>query len=91
MHELSIAMSIVDLAEEEVARRGPMHVTAIHLKLGALSGAEFGAIHAPERPGEVHHIALDYTRAREELGWEPKVALRDGLALTLESVSSAPG
>lgn len=38
MHELSIAMSIVDLAEEEVARRGPMHVTAIHLKLGALSG-----------------------------------------------------
>jgi hydrogenase nickel incorporation protein HypA/HybF len=38
MHEISIAMSIVDLAEEEVARRGPMHVTAIHLKLGALSG-----------------------------------------------------
>jgi hydrogenase nickel incorporation protein HypA/HybF len=38
MHELSIAMSIIDLAQEEIARRGPMHVTAIHLKLGALSG-----------------------------------------------------
>ncbi len=38
MHELSIAMSIVELAEEESARRGGVHVTAVHLKLGALSG-----------------------------------------------------
>jgi len=37
MHELSIAMSIVDLAEEEAARRG-VQVEAVHLKLGALSG-----------------------------------------------------
>ncbi len=37
MHELSIAMSIVELAEEEAARRG-VQVTAVHLKLGALSG-----------------------------------------------------
>jgi hydrogenase nickel incorporation protein HypA/HybF len=37
MHELSIAMSIVELAEEEAERRG-VQVTAVHLKLGALSG-----------------------------------------------------
>jgi hydrogenase nickel incorporation protein HypA/HybF len=37
MHELSIAMSIVELAEEEAERRGA-HVSAVHLKLGALSG-----------------------------------------------------
>ncbi|HLX83849.1 MAG TPA: hydrogenase maturation nickel metallochaperone HypA [Terriglobales bacterium] len=37
MHELSIAMSIVEMAEEEAAKRG-VQVTAIHLKLGALSG-----------------------------------------------------
>jgi hydrogenase nickel incorporation protein HypA/HybF len=37
MHELSIAMSIVELAEEEAARRG-VQVNAVHLKLGALSG-----------------------------------------------------
>jgi hydrogenase nickel incorporation protein HypA/HybF len=37
MHELSIAMSIVELAEEEAERRG-VHVNAVHLKLGALSG-----------------------------------------------------
>ena len=38
MHELSIAMSIVDLAQEEVERRGKMQISAVHLKLGALSG-----------------------------------------------------
>jgi hydrogenase nickel incorporation protein HypA/HybF len=37
MHELSIAMSVVELAEEEAERRG-VQVEAIHLKLGALSG-----------------------------------------------------
>ena len=37
MHELSIAMSIVELVEEEAARRGAQ-VTAVHLKLGLLSG-----------------------------------------------------
>src|SRR5271156_5873648 len=37
MHELSIAMSIVELAEEEAERRG-VQVNAVHLKLGALSG-----------------------------------------------------
>jgi hydrogenase nickel incorporation protein HypA/HybF len=38
MHELSIAMSIVELAEEEIERRGNIQITAVHLKLGALSG-----------------------------------------------------
>jgi hydrogenase nickel incorporation protein HypA/HybF len=37
MHELSIAMSIVDLAEEEAEQRGA-RINAVHLKLGALSG-----------------------------------------------------
>jgi hydrogenase nickel incorporation protein HypA/HybF len=38
MHELSIAMSIVEMAQEESARRGGAQITAVHLKLGALSG-----------------------------------------------------
>ena len=37
MHELSIAMSIVDAALEEAERRGAQ-VIAVHLRLGALSG-----------------------------------------------------
>jgi UDP-glucose 4-epimerase len=42
--------------------------------------------HAPERPGEVQHIALDPSRAREELGWEAKVELEEGLKRTLDSM-----
>ena len=38
MHELSIAISIVETAEEEASLRGDVHVEAIHLKLGPLSG-----------------------------------------------------
>jgi UDP-glucose 4-epimerase len=41
---------------------------------------------APERPGEIMHIALDAGRAREELGWEPRVQLEEGLERTLASV-----
>jgi hydrogenase nickel incorporation protein HypA/HybF len=37
MHELSIAMSIVELAREEAERRS-VRINAVHLKLGALSG-----------------------------------------------------
>jgi hydrogenase nickel incorporation protein HypA/HybF len=38
MHELSIAMSIVDLAQEEADRRGGVQIKAVHLRLGLLSG-----------------------------------------------------
>ena len=38
MHELSIALSILDIASEEAERHGDVQVEAIHLKLGALSG-----------------------------------------------------
>lgn len=37
MHELSIAMGIVEAATEEAQRRG-VQVSAVHLRLGALSG-----------------------------------------------------
>src|ERR1700722_6971403 len=38
MHELSIAMSIVEMAQEEAEQRSGAQITAVHLKLGALSG-----------------------------------------------------
>lgn len=54
--------------------------------LRTLSDRPFEPEHQPERLGEVHHIALDTTRAREELGWEPRVGLDEGLRVTLESL-----
>ena len=38
MHELSIALSIIEGAEEEVQRQGGGRVCAVHLRLGPLSG-----------------------------------------------------
>ena len=38
MHELSIAMSIVEMAQEEAELRGEVQVQAVHLRLGLLCG-----------------------------------------------------
>jgi UDP-glucose 4-epimerase len=54
--------------------------------LGGDSAASFEPEFAPERPGEVLRIFIDPSRAREELGWEPRVSLREGLQRTLDSL-----
>ena len=54
--------------------------------LKSLSDNGFSAEHAPERPGEVQHIALDASRAHQDLGWSAQVELADGLERTLNSL-----
>jgi hydrogenase nickel incorporation protein HypA/HybF len=44
MHELSIAMSLIDTATEEAQRLGATAVRAIHLRIGPLSGVVTGAL-----------------------------------------------
>lgn len=44
MHELSIALSLLDLASAEVSSRGLGPVAAIHLRLGPLAGVVKGAL-----------------------------------------------
>ena len=38
MHELSIAMSLLDAADEEAGRHAGARVTALHVRLGPFSG-----------------------------------------------------
>jgi hydrogenase nickel incorporation protein HypA/HybF len=38
MHELSIAMSMLDVVEEEMQRHPGAHLEAIHVRIGELSG-----------------------------------------------------
>ena len=54
--------------------------------LSELGDGSFTAEHAEPRPGEVARNALDPSRARSELGWEPKVPVREGLERTLRSL-----
>ncbi len=44
MHELSIAMSLVEIASEEASRLGTGRVTAVHVRVGALSGVVADAL-----------------------------------------------
>ena len=44
MHELSIAYSLVELADQSAREAGAMRVRAVHLRLGALSGVVRGAL-----------------------------------------------
>ena len=73
---------------------GPVNIgtgveTSVLDLVEALAGqadGPFDAQIAPERPGEVRHIALDTSRAQSELGWQSGVELSDGLGRTLESL-----
>jgi hydrogenase nickel incorporation protein HypA/HybF len=44
MHELSLAVSLVQAAKEEAAKQGAAGVSAVHLRLGPLSGVQKEAL-----------------------------------------------
>ncbi|MGA8745321.1 MAG: NAD-dependent epimerase/dehydratase family protein [Solirubrobacterales bacterium] len=55
--------------------------------LAELGGAEgFEPQFAPPRAGEVGRIAIDPSRAEDQLGWRAAVGLKEGLRLTLDSL-----
>ena len=64
-------------------------VNEIFRHLQEVTGYGEPAIHGPPRPGDVRHIALDASRARRVLGWEPKVGLSEGLKMTAASMRNA--
>lgn len=52
--------------------------------LGEVTGQEIRPRFADPLPGDVRSNVLDISRARQELGWAPKVPLREGLSKTWE-------
>jgi len=53
-------------------------------KLALLTDYELEPTYGPRRKGDVFRIALDNSRALNELGWEPRVELEEGLSLTVD-------
>jgi UDP-glucose 4-epimerase len=53
-------------------------------ELNAILGTQLDPIHEPARPGEIQRIYLDAARARQVLGWTPRVPFREGLRRTVE-------
>lgn len=59
MHELSVALSIIDVAEEELARLGASQVISIHVRIGALSGV------GKQSPASAFELAREDTRCAD--------------------------
>ena len=57
-------------------------VLELAAELQRAAGREVGVDHAPARPGEQARSAVRVDKAREVLGWEPRVSLGEGLAET---------
>jgi UDP-glucose 4-epimerase len=72
----------------------PVSVNDLFRKLAVLTDYKLAPNSGPRRKGDVYRIALDNTRARRDLGWEPRVNLEEGLSLTVdyfrEQVSRTP-
>ncbi len=47
------------------------------------------ALHGPAKKGEQARSAIDSAKLRRELGWEPRVSLKEGLARTVEYFRAA--
>ena len=55
-----------------------------------LSGSKAGISHGPLPPGDPKRRCPDITRAREALGWEPRISPREGLEKTLAWFAKHP-
>jgi UDP-glucose 4-epimerase len=62
----------------------PVTVNDLFRKLALLTEYKLEPRRGPQRKGDVYRIALDNTRAKEQLGWEPRILLEEGLRLTVE-------
>jgi UDP-glucose 4-epimerase len=49
-----------------------------------LTKADGKEVHGPAKKGEQARSVIDGTKLRQELGWDPKVDLREGLRRTVE-------
>ena len=61
-------------------------VNRLVAEIGALLQCEVNPEHVAGRPGEVPHSLADLTRARDDLGYEPTIRLREGLEDTIAHV-----
>lgn len=56
----------------------------LHTLVAEAAGAQDNPEYAPARLGDVPRSALSFARAKEVLGWEPEVDIKQGVANTVE-------
>ena len=62
----------------------PVTINDIFRKLALLTEYRLEPRFGPGRKGDVYRIALDNSRAQEQLGWRPQITLEEGLSLTVD-------
>jgi UDP-glucose 4-epimerase len=62
----------------------PVTINDLFRKLALITEYRVEPKFGPARKGDVYRIALDNTRAANELGWVPRIQLEEGLRLTVE-------
>ncbi|HEX2050204.1 MAG TPA: NAD-dependent epimerase/dehydratase family protein [Actinomycetota bacterium] len=60
-----------------------LSVNELYARLAPLTGTRLEPQYAPARPGELHRIYVDPTKAERVLGWRPATDLDDGLKHTV--------
>jgi UDP-glucose 4-epimerase len=85
-------VAVANLAALERGDGGTFHVSTgvpvtindLFRKLALLTEYKLEPRFGPTRKGDVYRIALDNARARQQLGWEPRITIDEGLRLTVE-------
>jgi UDP-glucose 4-epimerase len=76
----------------ESGRQGPFNISSgigtspnqIFSLIAELCGHADDPVYGPPRAGDVDQIFLDNSKAKRELGWAPKVDMKDGLRFTVD-------
>ena len=69
-----------------VAAGSPKTVNTLADTIAGMLGRPVEKRYGPPRPGDLRDSYADIERAREVLGWEPRVAFEDGLRRTAEAL-----
>ena len=63
-------------------------VVTLYGHLAEAAGTDLPAHHGPPKPGEQRRSVISPQFAHESLGWEPRVSLSEGLAITFHSFAT---
>ncbi|MGE5073710.1 MAG: GDP-mannose 4,6-dehydratase [Anaerolineae bacterium] len=92
-HAYDLAVEKIDRAGGEIYNLGggPRNVLAVWSEFGPmlekLLGKEIPVEHADWRPGDQRVFYADTSKAKDELGWEPKIDLEEGIESLFHWVS----
>jgi UDP-glucuronate 4-epimerase len=76
--------------EYNLGSSAPVELRALVRAIGEAAGIEPAVAREPVPLGDVGATFADITRARNELGWEPRIALAEGLQTVLRWVREHP-